>query len=59
MQFYEKTRELKTALDQMSKQAQLQSKQLSSYEAELIPLREIEKIINDCGVHWEEMKLTE
>jgi len=38
MQFYEKTRELK-----MSKQAQLQSKQLSSYEAELIPLREIEK----------------
>lgn len=43
MQFYEKTRELKTALDQMSKQAQLQSKQLSSYEAELIPLREIEK----------------
>lgn len=43
LQFFEKTRELKTALDRASSQVQVLTKRLSSYEAELISLRETEK----------------
>lgn len=43
LQFFDKTREMKKALDRANEQVRDLSKRLKSYEAELPPLREIEK----------------
>lgn len=43
LQFFEKTRELKAALDRASNQVQALNKRLSIYETELLSLRETEK----------------